>query len=721
MSNLSSGLARARRIVAVFGVLVFVLQPSAVVGRQQQAQPRPPLIAYLDSVAQSHLKERADAVSRIQTRADAERRRAEVRQKVLRLIGGLPTARRPPAVRRFGTLNEDGFRVEKLAYESLPGFLVTANVYVPTASRGPFPAVILTPGHDPRGKLGQYSWGANLARAGVVALAYDPISEGERFQNYDPELGASKVGGVTGEHSHADVQTLLIGEHVSRYFVWDAMRAIDYLASRGDVDAERVGAFGCSGGGTVTAYLAALDDRIKAAATACYITSMDELLAAPTGPQEAEQTLPSFIAEGLDFADWVEAAAPKPYAIVSTTEDMFPFAGARKTFEEAKRVYGLYGAAERLQWITGPGGHGALGPVSSDILSFFTRWLKGDNTKQTFTPARPRRPEDLLCTPTGQLSDSVGSETVFSLNRKRAAELLPAKRALTTRAELERLQARLRTDVRATAAVSAQPGATPPAVNVTGTTQRTGYRLDAVTMHTDDGLELAGLLAVPERAGAKRALLMLDSRAKENVAAAGGEVERLAQAGWLVFVLQPRATPLWTEELKSPLLGNYYLLSLRARLVGKTIVGMRADDIIRAVDWLAAREDVDRTRIDAYGNGPEGVALLHAAALDTRITRVFVENTLASYRLAVERPIHRNLPEVALPGVLTRYDIGDLLLAISPRPVVFINPTNNVGTTMREADATRELGYVLDTDRALGTTARVRLAWRSFGEPLPVE
>jgi hypothetical protein len=198
-------------------------------------------------------------------------------------------------------------------------------------------------------------------------------------------------------------------------------------------------------------------------------------------------------------------------------------------------------------------------------------------------------------------------------------------------------------------------------------------------------------------------------------------VERLAQAGRLVLVLQPRATPAWAEEMKSPLLGNYYLLSLRARLVGKTIVGMRADDIIRAVDWLAAREDVDRNRIAAYGNGAHGVALLHAAALDPRIGRVFVENTLASYRLAVERPIHRNLPEVALPGVLTRYDIGDLLLAVSPRPVVFINPANSVGVTMREQDARRELGYVFDSDRGLGAAERVRLVWRGFGEPLPVE
>jgi dienelactone hydrolase len=638
------------------------------------------------------------------------------------LPGALETARKAPAVRRFGALDEDGFRVEKIAYESLPGFLVTANVYVPTKGRGPFPAVLLTPGHDPRGKVGLYSWGANLARAGMVALAYDPISEGERFQHYDPELGASKIGGVTGEHGHADLQTLLLGEHVSRYFVWDAVRGVDYLAARADVDAGRIGAFGCSGGGTVTAYLAALDERVKASAVACYVTSSEELLASPAGAQEAEQSLPQFIEHGLDFGDWVEAAAPRPYAIVSTTEDMFPFAGARRTFEEARRVYGLHGAADRLQWITGPGGHGALNPVAPDILAFFARWLKGEGgAKPSFTPARPRRPDDLLCTPTGQLSDSFGSETVHSLNRKRAAELSKPRRPLATRAELTRLQARLGEDVRTTAAVSARPGAPPPAVTTVGTTEREGYRLDALTMRTDDGLDLVGLLAVPERAGNGRAMLVLDSRPVEGVAAAGGEVERLARAGWLVLVLQPRATPAWVDEIKSPLLGPHYLLSLRARLVGKTIVGMRADDIIRAVDWLASRPDFRGGRMAAYATGPHGVALLHAAALDARVGLVLVENTLASYRMAVERPVHRNLPEVALPGVLPRYDVGDLLLALSPRPVVFINPADSLGATMREADARRELDYVFDSERNLGSRERVRLAWRAPGEPLPIE
>ena len=715
MTLLSRKLMRAWLLVAIS----CALYPLAAVNGQQ-ADPRQPLITYLNSIGQAQLKQRARALAQIQTRADAEHRKAAVRETILRLIGGLPTFRGPLSARHFGTLTEEGFRVEKITYESLPGFVVTANLYVPAGKGGPFPAVVLTPGHDPRGKAGQYSWGANLARAGIAALAYDPISEGERFQHFDPELGASKVGAVTGEHGHADLQTLFIGDHVSRYFVWDAMRGIDYLTSRKDIAADRIGAFGCSGGGTVTSYLAALDDRVKAAASACYITSFQELLSS-AGPQEAEQSIPHFLEQGLDFGDWIELAAPRPYAIISTTEDMFPLAGARQTYEEAKRIYGLYNAEDRLQWITGPGGHGALGPIAPDILAFFIRWLNNGDGNRTFTPMRMRRPEDLLCTSTGQLSNSLGSETVFSLNRKRAAELLPPKRALTTRAELAQMQSRLRDSIRTTAAITAQPESKPPTVKVVGTTARTGYRLDTVTFHTEDGVDLAGLIAVPEGAGAKQALLLMDSRPKESLAAAGGDLDRLAQSGWIVLVLQPRATPGWLDEIKSPLLGSYYLLSLRASLVGKTIIGMRTDDTIRAVDWLCSRDDVKRSDIAAYGNGPLGVVLLHAAALDPRIGRIFVENSLMAYRMAVDRPIHRNLSEIALPGVLLRYDIGDLLLAASPRPVVVINPVNSVGTSIREEEFRHELGYVLDSDRQLGSTDRVSLSWRGAGEPLPIK
>ena len=624
---------------------------------------RQQLNAWLNQLGFAQLEARAQAIAAIHTRDQAERRKILARQQILRLIGGLPERRGPVPVRQFGSVPGDGFRVEKIAYESLPGYFVTANVYVPASGAGPFPAVLLTPGHEAFGKFGQYNWGANLARAGILSLAIDPMGQGERLQHYNPETRQSTVGQGTGEHGMAGYSTLLIGEHVSRYFINDGMRGVDYLSARPDVDRARIGAFGCSGGGTATAYLAALDDRIRVAATACYITSFQELLPA-IGPQEAEQSIPGFLAEGFDFADWVELAAPKPYAIVSTTEDMFPLAGAQRSYEEARRIYGLYGAEDRLQWITGPGRHGNLGPIAGQIVAFLARWLKSDTQAPVFRQFRLENPADLTVTATGQVSTSLGSKSLESIIREHALAL-PDKPAL-------------REDIRALTRCIAIPGAAPPGVSVIRSEQREGYRLDTIVFYGESGAEIPGLLAAPGAPGRKPATLILDEAPMETVAASP-IFTAPAAAGQVVLALQPRGTPGDATPVQSPYLGPFNLIALRALLVGRTPVGLRIDDTIGAMNWLCARPDVDRARIAAWATGPMGVVLLHAAVLDPRIAQVTVDHTLRAYRLALDAPLHRGLPDIAIPGVLRRYDLPGLVRAIAPRPVTITHPVGALG------------------------------------------
>src|SRR4029079_19709701 len=119
---------------------------------QSGAPPREQMIGYLNGIAKTQLDARSSTVAGIRSSADAERRKAEVREKILRLIGGLPEGRGPATVREFRRSSADGFRVERIAYESLPGFWVTANVYVPEQGSGPFPAIVLPPGHGAGGK-----------------------------------------------------------------------------------------------------------------------------------------------------------------------------------------------------------------------------------------------------------------------------------------------------------------------------------------------------------------------------------------------------------------------------------------------------------------------------------------------------------------------------------------------------------------------------------------
>ena len=660
---------------------------------QQGNSARQKLIENLDALANTQLQQRAQAVAKIQTRLDAEKRKEAIRRKILDLIGGLPQQQKDVAVRRFGTLPGDGFRIEKLAYESLPEFWVTANLYIPTSGNGPFAAVLLAPGHEATGKQSQYSWGVNFARNQVMALAIDPLGQGERLQYFDPERQSSTIGASTGEHGEANVPAILIGENIARYFINDSMRGIDYLLSRSDVDHNRIGALGCSGGGTSTAYLAALDDRVKVAGVACYITSFGELLPSATGAQEAEQSIPHFIEQGLDFGDWIELFAPKPYAIISTTNDMFPFEGAHHTYDEAKRIYGIYDSTEKLQWITGPGGHGNLGPISPAILGFFLHFLNGAPPGDAaFTPARPPRPEDLLVTPTGQVSTSIGGETIPSIVRAHARQLQPLKTALPA-------------DIRALTGAAAAPGANPPFVRSVSNEERNGYTVETIALRSE-GTDLSGVIAVPADSTRKRAILLLTANA-------GDELDRLAKSGNVAMAFEPRPSPAGSEGLKSPYLGSFNLLSLRAELAGKTIVGLRIDDTIRAIDWLVSRRDVDTNSITIYGSGALGMVALHAAVLDSRIRNVVVANTLASYRMALDQPLHSNVSEIMIPGVLRRYDVGGLLMAMAPRPVTVINPHDATGAIISNEEFRKLLSYAFEFK---GQNIHVNA--RAAGEPL---
>ncbi|HLQ76173.1 MAG TPA: acetylxylan esterase, partial [Terriglobia bacterium] len=518
-----------------------ILLPVVWLAAQTSVSPREQLIRYLDGIAKTQLDARAASVAQIKTRADADRRKTAVREKILNLIGGLPDHKGGVAVKEFGSVSAEGFRVEKIAYESLPGFWVTADLYVPTGA-GPFPAIVLAPGHGAGGKTENWSWGGNFARNGMMVLAYDPIGQGERLQYYDADQKKSFIGNPTGEHGEANVGPMLIGDDIARYMVNDAMRGVDYLAARKDVDSARIGAFGCSGGGTSTAYFAALDDRVKVAATACYITSFGELLPSPTGAQDAEQSIPHFIAQGLDFADWVEAFAPKPYAVVSTQDDMFPFEGARQTVDEVKRFYGLYSASDNIQWITGPGVHGNLGPISPAIMAFFVKNLKGGSGDSTFAPIRAAQASDMIVTPSGQVSTAMGGETVYSINRKRAESLTAHAKVLSSKAEVSRLQTQIRKDIRSLTGATIEPGSAHTEVTVQSTAQRDGYRIDTIAMTSDAGTVVAGLAAIPDGSKPKPAILMLDTASTDTATAKHSDFVRLAEAGNIVVYLQPRPT-----------------------------------------------------------------------------------------------------------------------------------------------------------------------------------
>ena len=261
----------------------------------------------------------------------------------------------------------------------------------------------------------------NLVKKGFIVFAFDPVGQGERLEYYDPKTKRSSVGGPTNEHSYPGSQAFITGSSQARYMIWDGIRAVDYLLSRQEVDPARIGITGRSGGGTQSAYIAAMDDRIYAAAPECYITNFTRLLET-IGNQDAEQNLFNEIIRGIDHPDFLLVRAPKPALMITTTRDMFSIQGAIETEKEVSRIYKAYGKEDNFSRVEDDCPHASTKKNREAMYAFFQKNLNnpGDPTDEEI---KLLTPEEMQVTSTGQVSTSFACETVFSLNRKDAEKL----------------------------------------------------------------------------------------------------------------------------------------------------------------------------------------------------------------------------------------------------------------------------------------------------------
>ena len=596
---------------------------------------------WMNQIAQRQLDRREAAVRAIHTVDEARARQQMVRSKILELIGGLPDYDGPLNARVTGKIEKPHYVIEKVIFESLPQYFVTANLYRPR-ERGKYPGVLAPLGHWTEGKPGMQQIAANLASKGFVVLAYDPVGQGERQQAYDRRWRTSLGGGSTDQHILAGAQSLLAGESFARYRIWDAKRALDYLLSRPEVEMDKIGCTGCSGGGTLTTYISALDPRIKVAAPACYMNTFRYLFTGPTG--DSEQSIPGFLAAGLDIADYIELFAPKPWLIVSTAGDFFPIDGARSAYQEASDWYSLYGAKDKIAWTIGHGGHGTPLEDREAIYGWMIRWLKDGHGSAKEEPVELTPPFDLWATESGQVEGRDLYEIIRESFRKKQSE---------------RGTSEMLADIRKWAAL---PGSA--ASRVLMQTKGADFNTEVLAIESEPGLEISAMLYTPRAAGRKPAVLLID----ESSALA----HRMAEAGDVVLSLSPRGVPAGNSRA---LIGDW-LTNTRAMLIGRDLAGMRTGDIICGVDLLAARPDVNAEAIRGAARGVEGTWLLMAAALDPRISRIWLDRTPYSLRAALDNPLSRDLHDAIVPDFALHWDFADLVRAVAPRTVIWSDPTD---------------------------------------------
>lgn len=627
---------------------------------------------YLQQQAQPHFEQWRQHYEQRKTPEQIAAYQKDLRDKFLTAIGGLP-ARTPLRPKVVGVVTRDGYKVEKVIFESQPRHYVTALLFLPDEGHHspPFPGVLVPCGHASEAKAYEayQTMGALLALNGMAALVFDPIDQGERSQM---PSALPKLWG-TSAHTTLGIGSILLGRNTARFEIWDGMRAIDYLQSRPEIDPNRIGCTGNSGGGTQTSYLMALDDRIRAAAPSCYITGFEALLST-IGPQDAEQNIFGQLAFGMDHADYLMMQAPMPILICAATKDFFDIDGAWRCFRYAKRLYSRLGVAERVSLLENDAPHNYNRIQREGVVRWMARWLLGDDRPITEPNIVLLSDEEARCTPDGQVMHLEDARSTYDLNRDYEKDLAAQRKTLwqeTSRAEMiER--------VRRLAGIRHLAELREPQVEQRGTIRRSDGEMRKVVIKPADGVCLPALVCVPQRGRPAGAVLYVHEGGKETDAATDGPIQKLVDAGRVVMTVDLRGTgeTQSTRGFGGGLFGADTKDVLTAYLLGRSYAAMRAEDILICARFLKQQHE-GPLELNAVGH--VCVPALHAAALEPQLfDSVRLTQGLISWSNVIEFGRSRNQLVNAVHAALTAYDLPDLARTLANR-LVIAQPVNALG------------------------------------------
>ncbi len=600
-----------------------------------------------------------------------------VREKLAEMWGPFPEERTSLNVAHVGSAERPGLVVEKLIYESRPQHFVTANLYRPKGVEGKLPAVIFPPGHAAIGKAYEpyQRFCALMARSGFVVLAWDPISQGERLQLWDKAKQASIAGPGTREHKVLGNQCYLLGLNLMQYRVWDAIRAIDYLESRPDVDKHRIAMAGSSGGGMETLQLAPFEPRIQAAvctsAVASFRHKTEAMLIA-----DPEQILFGTLQHGIDHPELLAAFAPRPLMIASPRRDYVPIEGARETFRAVAKVYSIYGATDKVSLVETDDGHGLSREIRQAAAGWLVRWLGNEGQAVGEEPDEIFAEEELRCTPKGQVAASLGGQTVLAMNKIYADKVAPHRAVPRGRHEHEIY----RNDIK----------------NKVSEIIRAGhYRQEAGVVIPDRVFDVGAF--------ARGVALVCADVGKDNPSVRRGIIDPLIASGYRVVGVDVRG---WGETTPStPGADVSYswddFFAYRALEIGRPLLGQRVKDFL-----ASARNRTENRDWLVVGVGAGALVAAHAAVLERRISRLVTVGGLLSYRALIDDPLTTQPFSGFLPGVIGSYDVRDLYAAIAPRPVLVLNPQDSQRVPVHRVKAWEELDWTAQAFEAAGATGK---------------
>ncbi|MFA6104648.1 MAG: acetylxylan esterase [Victivallaceae bacterium] len=597
-----------------------------------------------------------------------------VRKKIAAAFGPLPD-RTPLNARTAGIVRKAGFTIEKVIFYSRPDFPVTGNLYLPSGIKGKVPAVLGLCGHAQSGKAepAYQSFCQGLALKGYAVFIIDPVSQGERYQFLNTRDAEEVSGSCCSEHNMMGKQLRLAGEFIGTWRAWDGIRGLDYLLSRPEVDVSRIGVTGNSGGGTLTSYVNALDDRPTMAAAGCFITTYLRNLENEL-PSDCEQIPPDMLKYGLEMSDLIIARAPRPVIILSQKNDFFDPRGAREAYEEVRHIYSLLGAKDNIRLAVGPDSHGYTLPNREFMYRFFNEFarVRKDDREPEINACETI---ELQCAPEGQVINLAENKLLRNFTLEKASSLRKSRRKIASEgglkaAVLKKLAIRipesvpehrvLRLAVYASTppyiffnrfAVETEPGITAIL------SQRCGRDLYHIPAADNAVLYIPHLSAYEELKDG----LGLDPEMESLLF--GLDVRGIGET-------TPRTCNICDENFFTPY--NYdYFYAAHGIMLGKPYLGGKVLDVLAAAKLL---KSCGVKQIHLAGRGQGGIVAAFAGLLSDDISRVTLLNAPFAYEEMVLSPVTMWPLSCMIPGILDALDLPDVYNALAGKNLKMADP-----------------------------------------------
>jgi dienelactone hydrolase len=618
-------------------------------------------------------RQRLKNLAELNTRADAEAYVQTVRARIRECFGPFPE-KTPLNPRMTKVVQRDAYRIENVLFESRPGFLVSANLYIPKGRSVPLPGIVASCGHSDNGKAIEtyQAFCQGLARMGYVVLIFDPIGQGERMQYVDANWKPMRGTG-TAEHNYAGIQQLLVDERFCMWRAWDGIRALDYLMSRKEVDVRHLGITGNSGGGTMTTWLCGVESRWTMAAPSCFVTEFRRNMENELGA-DLEQCPPKALALGLDHEDFLAALAPKPIIILAKEKDYFDVRGNEAAYQRLRRLYRLLDAEDNIGYFVGPTYHGYSQENREAMYRWFNRYT-GISDAKTEPTLVMEKEVTLLCTPRGQVTE-LGSKPIYSFTREKsrslAAKRLDLDGAALQRTVADALRMPERNGVPEFRILRPLPDrkyplrhALPYMVETDPGVHAIVYRLTAEPLLSRPPSDTSGAILYISHESAdeelRREPLVRDLiKTEPDAAFYACDVRGIGES-------EPQTTSLNDRSEYS----TDYFYASHAIMLDYPYLGQRTFDVLRVLDWL---NGWGHGHIHIAAKGYGALPSTFAALLSAHVTQVTLKNALSSYADVAEARDYRWPLSALLAGVLTRFDLPDCYQELKKKNLTLLEP-----------------------------------------------